>query len=180
MIKLKSNIFSIIILLWFCGWYIQPLFAQTAETKQFEIVIIVNGKICRDMSLCSSKNGISKEIKILKHNLGNVVVSEDDFGELVNSDSIKVRCGFFSEKDLMSKHLSFSIGKYYYDKDSGPLVNICTLDDDRNKRMFKGIKRKSSYYIVSQIIIQNLNRSLNEIQFRDIKYEEMWEKNRSQ
>ena len=170
MVKLKSNIFSIIILFGLCGWYIQPLFAQPTENKQFEIVIIVNGEMCRDMSLSSSKNGISKEIKILEHNLGNVIVSEDDFSELMNSDSIKVRCGFFSEKDLMSKHLFFSIGKYFYDKDSGPLVNICTLDDDRNKRMFKGLKRKYLYYIVSQIIIRNFNRPLNEIQFRDIKY----------
>ena len=106
----------------------------------------------------------------MKKNLGNIVISEDDFSELMKSDSIKVRCRFSSKKDLMAKYLTFSIDKYFYDKDSGPLVNIYTLDDDRNKRMFKGLKRKYLYYIVSQIIIQNFNRPLNEIQFREIKY----------
>jgi hypothetical protein len=170
MVKLKSNIFSIIILWWVCGWYIQPLFAQMTENKQFEIVVIIDGDLCTNMSLCALKNGISKEIKIMKKNLGNIVISEDDFSELMKSDSIKVRCRFSSKKDLMAKYLTFSIDKYFYDKDSGPLVNIYTLDDDRNKRMFKGLKRKYLYYIVSQIIIQNFNRPLNEIQFREIKY----------
>ena len=170
MVKLKSNIFSIIILWWVCGWYIQPLFAQPTENKQFEIVVIIDGDLCTNMSLCALKNGISKEIKIMKKNLGNIVISEDDFSELMKSDSIKVRCRFSSKKDLMAKYLTFSIDKYFYDKDSGPLVNIYTLDDDRNKRMFKGLKRKYSYYIVSQIIIRNFNRPLNEIQFREIKY----------
>ena len=170
MVKLKSNIFSIIILFGLCGWYIQPLFAQPTENKQFEIVIIIDGDLCTNMSLCALKNGISKEIKIMKKNLGNIVISEDDFSELMKSDSIKVRCRFSSKKDLIAKYLTFSIDKYFYDKDSGPLVNIYTLDDDRNKRMFKGLKRKYLYYIVSQIIIRNFNRPLNEIQFREIKY----------
>lgn len=170
MAKLKSNIFSISIFLLFCGWNIQSLFAQTTENKQFEIVVIIDGDLCTNMSVCALKNGISKEINVLDQKLGSIVVSEEDFGELMKSDSIKVQCRFSSKKDLMAKYLTFSIGKYFYDKDSGPLVNIYTLDDDRNKRMFKGIRRKSLYYIVCQIIIQNFNRSLNEIQFRDIKY----------
>lgn len=172
MAKLKSNIFSITILLLFCGWNIQSLFAQTVENKQFEIVVIIDGDLCRNISLCALKNGTSKEINVLDQKLGSLVVSEEDFSELIESDSIKVKCRFSSKKDLMAKYITFPIDKYFYDRDCGPLVNIYTLDDDRNKRRFKGFKRRflHYYYLVYEIIICNFHRSFNGMQFHAIKY----------